>query len=78
MFEIKDPKMFAIYMRMKSLEVEFEGMKVMNEERRSQGYALAYSEEAFADMSNDIDKLVKKLEEHLDSLNKTVDITHSA
>lgn len=47
-----DPFQRAVFLQSQTISalIEMESMKVANEERRSQGYSLAYDEKAFIDV----------------------------
>jgi len=51
----------AAFGAIQSIMVQVEGMKVENVRRQDQGYTMAYDDSAFAEMSDEIDKIVDKV-----------------
>ena len=58
-------QMYVLVAEMNAIIVSVESMKAANTERKSHGYALAYSEEAFVKASEDLYGEASALENHI-------------
>lgn len=47
-------KILEIQARIIAVQIEIEGMKALNTERESHGYALGYSEESFTELRKEV------------------------
>jgi len=59
-----DAKLLELQAKIIAVQVEVEGMKAANDERKMQGYALAYPETSFVEASTEIKMLADEIMMH--------------
>lgn len=56
-----DPYDLRILIQAMSIMVRVEGLKAANQQREHRGESIAYDEDSFDELANELDEIVKKL-----------------